>query len=44
MATSEEVDALLGRLRERRHDTASGVIRWHMRQVVIMRARKGSGT
>jgi SAM-dependent methyltransferase len=34
-----EVAALLTRLRDRRADPATGVIRWHMRQVVM--ARRG---
>jgi len=33
------IAALLARLRERRSDTATGVIRWHMRQVVMVRDR-----
>ena len=39
-----EVDALLERLRERGSDSSSGVIRWHMRQVVLVRSVRGSGT
>jgi hypothetical protein len=35
------IAALLARLRERRSDPATGVIRWHMRQVVMVRDRSG---
>lgn len=37
VARPGETAALLGRLRDRRPDPATGVIRWHMRQVVMVR-------
>jgi len=37
VASAGEAAALLGRLRDRRDDPATGVIRWHMRQVVMTR-------
>ncbi len=37
VASAPEVATLLERLRDRRSDPARGVIRWHMRQVVMVR-------
>ncbi len=38
VAAPGEVDALLRRLRRRCSDASTGVIRWHMRQVVVQRS------
>jgi trans-aconitate 2-methyltransferase len=37
IASRDEISALLARLEHRRSDPATGVIRWHMRQVVMAR-------
>lgn len=38
VASGDEISALLARLDRRRSDPAAGVIRWHMRQVVMVRS------
>jgi SAM-dependent methyltransferase len=38
VASRREIAGLLARLEERRSDRAAGVIRWHMRQVVMARS------